>query len=372
MTDKSLKVDYHHHLLEGEAYQIGFQQGKMVDSIPGLRNYFIEQAEKMRIDQVSRSIALIEAYAPSLLDELQGVADAFGVSREALVFFGQSYLPKGNCSEFLAPGEGKFFHVSNYEFDPNMDDLRLVTTAVKGKYRHIGFSVILLGRYDGINEHGLSISMTASGIPVGQLQGMTKPSNEGLQFWILVRLVLENCKTVEEALKLMETFPICTNTNFLCADVSGAAVIFEARGKTYAYRRANVFSGERLLATNHYNLPSMKPTQPSAMQNSFVRYRKIEEFLSNHQTVDVEKIQQFLAKKYPEGTNCHYYEEYFGTLRTMIFDPLERSVAVCFGAPDVNPWVKFDVFGGVQKEVYPAVFPLEKASPDFWQQEPNY
>lgn len=370
MKNNCLNVNYHHHFVSGNAYQVGLQQGKIITSVPGLKKFFLDKPHNLQMDLVHREMELLKEYFPDLIDEIQGMADALEVPKEQLVFLAQSYLPKGNCSQFLAPSDEKFFQVRNYEFDPHMDDLRLVTTAVEGKYRHLGFSVMFMGRYDGINEHGLTISMTASGIPVGVLRGMSKPANEGLQFWILIRLVLENCKTTSEALSWLEKFPICSNPIFLLSDPNGDAVLFETRGKTHQYRRMNMFSeSDRMISTNHYTLPSMKPFQPSVMQNSLVRYRNIEAFLKQTPNAEINTIHQFLSKVYPEGTNCHYYEEYFGTLRTMIFSPFDRTVDICFGAPDVNDWIKFDVLGAVDKEVYPACFPMEKASPDFWRQE---
>jgi len=41
----------------------------------------------------------------------------------------------------------------SYAFDDTMDDLQLCTTRVAGKYAHVGFSLLLLGRLDGLNEH---------------------------------------------------------------------------------------------------------------------------------------------------------------------------------------------------------------------------
>ncbi|MFB8733284.1 carcinine hydrolase/isopenicillin-N N-acyltransferase family protein [Bacillus sp. SL00103] len=43
----------------------------------------------------------------------------------------------------------------NYDFSPIFDDMRLVTTHLKGLPYHTGSSSSLFGRSDGMNEHGL-------------------------------------------------------------------------------------------------------------------------------------------------------------------------------------------------------------------------
>lgn len=120
-----------------------------------------------------------------------------------------------------------------------MEELILCTTKIKGKYAHIGTSMVQFGRGDGMNECGLGVSQTATGIPVANnFEGCRKPAIVGLQFWAVIRSVLENCKDVDEAIKYIQSVPIAYNINLMVADKMGnAALIQSLDGK----KQLNVF-----------------------------------------------------------------------------------------------------------------------------------
>ena len=52
-----------------------------------------------------------------------------------------------------------------------------------------------------------------SGRTVNDYQGGKKPKVIGLQFWAVVRTLLENCKNVKEALDTLYDMPIACNIN---------------------------------------------------------------------------------------------------------------------------------------------------------------
>lgn len=50
-----------------------------------------------------------------------------------------------------------------------------------------------------------------------------------------------------------------------------------------------------------------------------------------------------MSLSYPNGLCCHYYNEFFGTLRSMIFDVTEQTIEMTFGSPQTNNWHIFSV-----------------------------
>jgi predicted choloylglycine hydrolase len=50
--------------------------------------------------------------------------------------------------------------------------------------------------------------MSAAGGPVGTLPGMRPPAQDGFHFWALLRTILDQCQTVEEAIALTQEFPL--------------------------------------------------------------------------------------------------------------------------------------------------------------------
>jgi len=87
---------------------------------------------------------------------------------------------------------------------------------------------------EGIEDrNGIFASLSAAGIPVGTEEGMTSPVETGFQHWMLVRLILDECRTVDEAVKLAEKLPLCTNANILVAEKMGIASVLEISGSDF-------------------------------------------------------------------------------------------------------------------------------------------
>jgi predicted choloylglycine hydrolase len=80
---------------------------------------------------------------------------------------------------------------------------------VKGKADHIGFSELLCGRNDGINNYGLCATMSGSwgGVP----EEYKEP--KGFHYAIGIRAVLDNCKNTSEAVDLLQHMPIGSAVN---------------------------------------------------------------------------------------------------------------------------------------------------------------
>ncbi len=206
MSNKS--VTYHHTVLQGSAYEIGQMQAEIVNAAPGFAA-FMQSGQGAFSETEFRTVrGTFERYCPGLNEEIQGLADGLGVPPAHVVYYSQTYLRQSHCSHMaVLPGLSASGHVlvgRSYEFDDTMDDLQLCTTHVTGQYAHVGFSSLLLGRLDGLNEHGLAVTMSAGGLPVGTAPGLRPPIQDGLQFWALIRTVLETCRTVDEALDLIE------------------------------------------------------------------------------------------------------------------------------------------------------------------------
>ncbi|WP_349948672.1 hypothetical protein ABFV83_09735 [Lacrimispora sp. BS-2] len=72
-----------------------------------------------------------------------------------------------------------------------------------------------------------------------------------------------------------------------------------------------------------------------------------------------------LSTPYPDGLCCHYYDEFFGTLRSMIFDVTEKNIEITFGSPKINKWNTFLV-GALNEKEIKVMLPQEKAGKDFY------
>ncbi len=373
MTQHSRQVAFHSHVFEGTAYDVGRQQGDIINSIPPLKQWFCNGTGQLSEAELTDLWKQIEAFCPGLLDEIQGCADSLGIPAGQLVYLFETYLRVNHCSHFaVLPSITSNQHLlvgRNYDFSEKMEDLSLMTTRISDKYVHIGSPLIWLGRTDGMNEHGLVVTMSAGGIPAGRHEGMTPPIQTGFMFWALVRTLLEQCRTVDEAIALIERFPCCGNPILLLADQHGQAAVVEIWGPHHGIKRIDATSPEQFIgATNHFTIPAMIPHAPYKMRHSDVRYNTITARLQQSApqiTPDI--VRGILSDPYPEGLCAHYYDEYFGTLHSIIFDATAVTAEVCFGSPYENAWHTFDLRQPGTSSEYQVTLPIEHPAPDFWE-----
>lgn len=370
MSHKS--VTYHHTVLKGSAYKVGQMQGERVKAAPGFAA-FMQSGQGAFSETEFRTVRdTFDRFCPGLNEEIQGLAEGLGVPPEHVVYYAQTYLRQGHCSHMaVLPGLTASGHVllgRSYEFNDTMDDLQLCTTHVAGKYAHVGFSSLLLGRLDGLNEHGLAVTMSAGVLPVGTAPGLRPPIQDGLQFWALIRTVLETCRTVDEALDWIECVPCAGNPILIVADRDGHAALVEIFGPHHAVRRIDGDNSEGYVcAANHYTMPETRQQDPKMATHSYVRKTTIETRMAGvAPELTPETLKGILSDPYPKGVCCHYYGQGFGTLHSMVFDLTAGQVDVCFGSPVANDWHRFDLAKPAAAGKYPVTLPQEQAKEAFW------
>jgi len=254
--------------LIGSNYEIGYTLGKMGNCIPPLKK-FLTSGSGFDVKAASLAEGLFDRWCPGLNEEIRGLADALGVRPMQITFYAMTYLKPGCSQMVLLPGlteNGHTMLARSYEFSHQCEDFTLARTSVRGKYTHLSSTVLQLGRDEGMNEHGLGITMSSCGFPVGAPENMRRPALRGLQFWAVIRTLLENCKDVSEALSFIKGMPIAYNINMLLADVKGQAALVETMDGKLAVKQGD---GTGFLhATNHVLLPELKQYEETVMRNS--------------------------------------------------------------------------------------------------------
>jgi predicted choloylglycine hydrolase len=370
MDDRPIirNVVYTHSVLEGTTYEVGKLQGERMLLNPEAARFFTSPfpgRNPLTPQQAETTLKFFQKHCPGLDEEIHGFADALGVPPEQVVYYAFTYQSGGQCSHFAVlpsiSADGHLRVGRSYEYNYDEDDMRLVTTRIQGQAAHIGFSEVLFGRADGINEHGLCATMSA-GAPTAP----TEPG--GCMFWAVVRTVLDRCATVDEAIEVVQSIPISFNFNLILADRSGQAALVEIACSHRAVKRIQANSPEqKVIATNHYTLPEMKPYDLGRMWNSLLRYRAIRnrlEAMGNQ--VSSEGIRAILSDRIPQGVCCHHYTDYLGTLWSAVIDVTTGTLDICFGAPTHNPWHTFDLNSPVGVTEYAVQLPDEQADPAFF------
>jgi predicted choloylglycine hydrolase len=367
------KLTNHFFSLKGSAYAIGRQQAASIKQIPPLVQWFTGNSAAWKEQVSAKAWLLYRTYCPGLMEELQGWADELQVDPAALMY-GYHTILIPHCSHVVIPpslnSEGHMLVARSYEFDIDTHDFSLIYTASEGHYAHLGNSVLFLGRLDGINERQLSVTMSAGGIPRNMVNPSAPPVQEGLQFWAVIRSILENCATVDEGISWLKQIPIGGNPILMLADQEGNAAKVECFGPKVAVTRLGEGQNSGFLyAINHFTHPEMQSVQDTPMANSLVREGTIRNYVEvNQGHIDLESLKTFLGQAYPDGLCCHYYADYFGTLYQMVLDLTSREMNICFGSPLANPWHRF-TFEQAEKMFpcdYPIELPQERPPQDFW------
>lgn len=341
--------------LSGSNYEIGYLLGKMVANDERLKAKYIVKTTVDK-EQIKEINVLLDRWCPGLTQEIQGFAEALQMNLESLFFYQMiSYKP---CCSHIAllsgkTDENKPILARNYEFSNELEDFSLMRTEVKGKYTHIGTSMLQFGRDDGFNEHGLAVTISSCGLPVVNLPHMQKPQFLGLQYWVVVRALLENCKTVKEALSYLKEMPIVFNMNMILLDKTDHAALVQTMNGRVAYRQIDSDNKEKMLhATNHTVLPEFLHLEKQAFSHSIGRYQYIEHELKDKQTITRSEIKTMLLSKYPQGLCFHNYAQSFGTTKSMILSPADGTIEICWGGRIENTWKLYDISQPILSDVY--------------------
>ncbi len=353
----------------GTSYEVGTQIGRWILTAPGLLQRALLPPAAYPHHKLAQIVDLLDQYCPGINDEIRGFADTVGVGAEQVIFYAMTYLERG-CSLMAAlPSKTENGHTMmarNYDFHDEMEEMCFAYTDIQGKYRYIGSTLHLFGRGDGMNEHGLAVCQAGNGMPVGNFEGAQKPGVTGFQLWIVLRSILENCKNVEEAIEWAMGAPIGFNINLLLAHGSGKIALFQCIDGHKAYEILDSSSGRDFLSsTNHTLFEDIKPYEKMVIENSVIRNERIVRLFEADRCISKNEIRELLSSSYPDGLCCHYYKEFFGTLRSMVFDVTDKTIEITFGSPQANPWQTFPV-GPLEPRELQAMLPQEKAAPDFY------
>lgn len=356
-TDQAFEIRYQHMVVEGTPYEAGRLEGTFLRQVGrSLISY-----EPPEPEQTAREMRqLYEEYCPGLIEEIQGVADGLGVSTEEALFCACIGPAVQGCTHAVAlPAITANQHVlvaRNYDMGLAEADLCLCTTRTAGQAGHLGFSDMCLGRLDGLNEHGLCVTLSSAWDPVPER--WREP--HGLHYAIAVRAALGRCKSVDEAVDLWQRMPIGSHGSLLATDRSGHAALVEVAGRRRAVKRIGSDTEEQyLVSANHFtlvDLPDHAGHVPSA--HSTRRYDALASWLQeNRGGITSEGLKGFLDRDWASGVSSYSPEHRAGTLWSMVLDVTAGTAEVRFGPPPHNGWHSFGLDGAVGVEEYRALFP---------------
>jgi isopenicillin-N N-acyltransferase like protein len=307
----------------GTAEEIGTEHGQQLSA--SIRTLLEQYLKKFIKGDVQRFVALAAAQKfdaqllPEHREEIAALAKGAGVDPRE-VMLGQCFLDLTAmvaCSTITLPAEASPDGVArfgrNLDF-PSLDVADKYSTLFvyrpQGRYAFASVAWPgMIGVLSGMNEHGLSIANME----------VTRPPRlpQAMPYTLLYRTVLEQCRTTEEAVALLEKTPRQTSNNLMIMDAAGHRAVAEISPDGVVVRRGESEPPSALISTNHRR--KQDPDTPGRCG----RYDYLRRSSQLHfGKIDPERLKSMLATVSQEQS----------TLQSMIFEPAERVLHLSVGA----------------------------------------
>lgn len=326
---KEVKKMYHGRF-NGSHYHAGFKWGQLLRKngiiINGSPTFTL--TEEMR--QFSKDcMPDYKKYYPEILDEIKGIADGQEISFDLLsTILISMYCFKfdNRCTCFAFNANGKTVFGRNSDFLVSLEKLYMnCLYRLDGVYSFNGNTTAYVEIEDGVNECGLAVGLT---FVYPHIRG------KGFNAGMLVRYLLEKCKTTEEAIVELKRLPIASPQTITLADRNGYIAVVECNPENIVVILPR--DGEEFVATaNNFNSQPMLKYRNPAIDDwcSDDRYRTVMLALKeNKNKYSIEFAKDLLSGKY--GFICQYDRKTNAdTVWSVVYDLTEESIYRVEGNP---------------------------------------
>ena len=192
----------------------------------------------------------------------------------------------------------------NYDYHPNFCEGTILLSKWHG-VRTIVQSDCLWGALDGMNEHGLVVSLAFGG---------SQAVGDGFGIPLVLRYILEFCTNVDEARAVLLRVPSHMAYNVMAVDLSGRFI------NAHVYPGRKTIFANGAAATNHQR--EVEWARHAESTGSVER----EQFLYDQLELATQSRGRFADSFLEPPLHNSRWAQGFGTLYTAVYDPVERSV----------------------------------------------
>ena len=308
----------------GASYDIGYRQGQQINE--SLIDMFSGIINEDEIDIVALK-NIYSMYAPHLLEELYGIADAMDIPfRKAVLFsgYGAPEIQGMGCSSIVS----HHMLVRNYDFSPEVYDARLVFVQPDEGYASVGHSLHVMGRTEGVNEKGLAVALHFVN---------SKETQNGFTAASVIRILLDTCENTDQAVNMIKQLPHSWSYNFSIGDALGNTVVVEESPFEIKVRTDT----DLLFCTNHFQKKEMSRLNREDLESTRERLN----YLSHRSLGKMNGSEAFNMFRAATPLYNEAYDEFFGTLHTFayLFEENKVLTAIPNGKVleiDFNDWVQ--------------------------------
>ncbi len=270
---------------------------------PGYRKWFLSEGDEARPSYLA-SVRALRQHMPEIVPTYEKLCELAGGGDLAARFL-SFYCPPAylsGCSQAIWQGATPLL-VRNYDYSPRLCDGLILHTRWTGN-GVVAQSDCLWGALDGINEHGLAVSLTFGGRRVVGV---------GFGVPLLLRYVLEICSTAAEAAEVLRRVP--THMAYNVTVLDAADDFFTAH---LSPDREPVIE-KTAVATNHQG--RIEWSQHARATATVERER----FLLHRLTLRNESSDRFVGAFFRPPLYSLAYDRGFGTLYTAVYVPRTGS-----------------------------------------------
>ncbi len=348
--------------LEGSPYEIGLQQGKLLkEQINDVyKIYLNDLVYKKWIKEYAILKGVTDAYSnpqksmakfakqsekdipAEYIEEMKGLAEGAGIPYQEVLNMSShvDYFAVLMCSTFAANGkattDGNLIEARNLDWaSGGLQELDKYSTVfvVKPQKGHAFVSIIypgIVGALTAINDAGITAELNFS--------MAKKNGKEGMPALILLRHVIQNAGSLDEAEKILRGIPRIAGYNITVTDAkTNDARLIEITNDIVGAQGLNADGS--LVSTNHFITKELAGTNVSASQFSQSpspdRFNRLTELIKqNYGKIDPKTA---IAMIHDDGVKVN------GTVQTVIFKMSENKIWVWARNRKPNDFVEFNV-----------------------------
>ncbi|WP_255612736.1 hypothetical protein [Clostridioides sp. ZZV14-6105] len=102
------------------------------------------------------------------------------------------------------------------------------------------------------------------------------------------------------------------------------------------------------------------------MSNSIHRYKLIKEYIESSKKIGERDLMNLLTSKYPKGLSCNYYNDFFGTLKSIVMDLNTGKFNILWGGLEDNGWNSYYLNDNFKCTTQLININIEKVPADFF------
>jgi predicted choloylglycine hydrolase len=298
---------------------------------PGYRRWWLREGASAR-PTYREGLQAMRAHMPEIVPLYESLCELAGGGDTEARFL-SFYCPPpylSGCSQAIWPGAEPVM-VRNYDYAPSAFDALVLRSRWQGR-AVMGTSDGLWGLVDGVNDAGLALSLTFGGRRV---------VGSGFGVPLILRYVLQTCRTAEEAGEALARIPCHMSYNVTALDRKRHFVT------AYLAPDRPAVMTHAAVATNH---------QERVEWDGHARFTATverERYLLQRLTLHREPKEKFIAAFLRPPLYSTAFAQGFGTLYTAVYEPRARAMRLCW--PGLTWALQLDAFAEGLREVrYPS------------------